>query len=293
MVYSVLFKITVFSMLPAGRSRVAAGEVGPMCRATCVVALMIVAEGALLGSAAAQQTTLPPEDAAAFRFFESRIRPILIEKCYQCHSSKSDAVKGGLLLDHRQAVLTGGDSGPALVPGKPDESLLLQAIQYESLEMPPDGQLPNDVIASFRTWIARGAPDPRTVDPLTVDPLIKSSLIKSSPKGRAAERNPARQPGESTQFWSFQPPRRRAPPALRDATWPVDPIDHFILARLEENGLHPTADSKPINLVRRLYLDLLGLPPSPVELEHWVRRVSAANHAARYFRRRWRGWAME
>ena len=136
----------------------------------------------------------------ATAFFESRIRPVLIEHCYKCHSGRSKSPKGGLRLDSREAVLRGGGNGPAIVPGKPDESLLTEAISHEGdvAEMPPDEKLPDRVLADFRHWIASGAPDPRR----------ESAADKPPLEGDASS---------GRDFWAFQPPRRHAAPSVRDS----------------------------------------------------------------------------
>jgi len=191
-----------------------------------------------------------PEEIA---FFEKNIRPILVKECYTCHASTAEKIKGGLTLDTREGIRKGGNSGPAVVPGDVKKSLLLQAIQQsqEELKMPPKKKLADDVIADFQKWIAMGAPDPRDS---TITSTKKEIDIK---KGRA--------------FWSFQPLQQRTPPAVKDSAWPKSEIDRFLLAGLEAKGLKPVRDTDPWTLLRRVYFDLIGLPPSAGEVEYFVK----------------------
>ena len=187
-------------------------------------------------------------------FFEKKIRPILVERCYDCHSAKAQKAKAGLLVDSREGLLRGGDSGPALVPGKPEESLLLKAIRYEGMEMPPKekGRLPPEQLADFETWIVLGAPDPRKGD-------------AAAPARSAIDFSKARE------FWSFRPVRDPALPAVRDAAWPAGAVDRFVLSRLEARGLRPGPDADRRALLRRVTFDLVGLPPSPEEIDAFLR----------------------
>jgi hypothetical protein len=185
-------------------------------------------------------------------FFESKIRPALVKHCYECHSADAEKVKGGLLLDTREATLRGGDSGHAVVPGKLDESLLIAAIRYEdsSLEMPPKTKLPAATIADFEKWIAMGAPDPRDEKAPAIGQY--SSTIDLE-KGR--------------EFWAYQPPRATASKPTADATWPRSEIDRYLLAGMEAQQFKPSPDADPRTLIRRLFYDLIGLPPSPKQVE--------------------------
>jgi hypothetical protein len=195
-----------------------------------------------------------PADAARMEFFEKKIRPVLAERCYECHSADADSVEGGLLLDSRDAARKGGDSGPAVEPGDVDASLLIAAIRYDTFEMPPDGKLPDAVIADFVKWIEMGAPDPRETG---------SEVISDKPP-QQIDWNEARS------FWSFQPPRRYAPPETSKPDWPRAPVDAFILAKLDEAGLSPNEPAEPRVLIRRLSFDLTGLPPSPAEVDRFL-----------------------
>ncbi len=184
-------------------------------------------------------------------FFETRIRPVLIEHCYECHAASSTRLQGGLLVDSRDALLAGGDSGPALVPGQPDESLLLESLRYESYEMPPTGKLPDHIIADFEKWIREGAVDPR-----------------DSSANASARNSVDMETGRK--FWSFQPITDPPIPQPRDNSWCATDIDRFILHRLEDRGLQPVADASAVDLVRRIFFDLTGLPPTPAQIEDFV-----------------------
>ena len=172
---------------------------------------------------------LDDSDAA---FFESKIRPVLVEHCYRCHAANAKVIRGGLLLDTRDGMRRGGDSGPAVTPGNPVESLLLDAIRYDSFEMPPDRRLSDSVIADFVRWIRIGAPDPR-----------------DGPAG-PPPRNVDIETGR--QFWAFQPPRKIAVAPVKDSAWPRTEVDRFILKRLEARGLKPVADADRVTLIRRV-----------------------------------------
>jgi hypothetical protein len=217
--------------------------------------------------------------AAELDFFETRIRPVLVEHCYECHSAEADILQGGLLLDSGQGVLAGGDSGAALVPGNPAESLLLKALRYESFEMPPDGKLPDDVIADIERWIEMGAPDPRTGG---VTPLRPGIDIE-----------------EGRKFWCYQPIEPHAPPPVANAAWPYCVVDQFLLASLDERNLHPAADAQRADWLRRVTFDLIGLPPKPEEIDAFESDGSPQAHervvdrllASPHFGERWgRHW---
>lgn len=181
-------------------------------------------------------------------FFENRIRPVLVEHCYECHSADSSDLGGRLLLDSRSGILKGGVSGSALVEGNPAASLLIQALRYEGPEMPPEQPLPEAVIRDFEKWVERGAPDPRS----------------DAPPRNASE------PKQQEKLWSLLTPREPPVPEVQQADWPRDSIDRFVLAGIEAAGLAPTRDAESRVLVRRLYFDLIGLPPSLEAVEQFV-----------------------
>lgn len=219
----------------------------------------VLALGASFGllSGAWAQPTLTPEQ---LRFFESKIRPVLVESCYKCHSEQAKKVRGGLLVDSRDGLLRGGDSGPAIVPGEPEKSLLIQAIRYkdESMQMPPKnagGKLPAQVIRDFEKWVRDGAPDPRT------------GTVAAAPK------TPKPDPRN---WWAFQPLQQPALPTVRDATWPRSDLDRFVLMQLEQKGLRPVSDAEPLVLLRRLYYDLIGVPPTPTEAQQFLKDWKSA-----------------
>ncbi len=198
-------------------------------------------------------------------FFEKNIRPVLVNKCYDCHSAKSEKVKGGLLLDTRDGIRRGGETGHAVVPGKIDESLLIAAIRYtdKDTQMPPQkngGKLSDEVIANFEQWIRMGAPDPRVGPAKSVAEMDKE---------------------KAKQFWSFLPPKKFAPPAVTDSSWPRSGIDRFVLAALEQKNLHPVADTEPRALLRRIYFDLIGMPPSSVEANAFLAECAKGAEAQR------------
>ena len=181
-------------------------------------------------------------------FFETRIRPLLAEKCHSCHT---DAQMSGLRLDSRAAVLRGGSRGPALVPGDPQSSLLIQVVSHtlDELKMPPTGRLSDEQIASLEEWVRQGAHWPDDVSPA---------------------------PSEADQFWSFQPVRAPERPKVRRESWPRRDTDYFILSRLENEGLEPAPPTNKRTLIRRATFDLTGLPPTPDEVDAFLADNSSA-----------------
>ncbi len=202
------------------------------------------------------------QSAAALELFEKKIRPVLAEKCYACHSDKTAAM-AGLRVDSKQGLLTGGSRGAAVVPGQAGRSLLLKAISYTDLDlrMPPDGKLTDQQIASFREWIDAGAPDPRTATAPGSD-----SDRGDSNKGVDIE--------EGKKFWSFQPIQRHQPPSAGNSEWPLTPVDNFLLHRLRKEGLSPAPEAGKAALLRRVTFDLIGLPPAPKELQDFLEDAS-------------------
>jgi hypothetical protein len=218
--------------------------------AVCVLWLVLSTSGRLVARA-----EVPPADASAF--FEKTVRPILESNCFQCHSHAAKKAKGGLMLDTRESVLKGGDSGPAVVPGKPDESLLLKAVSHQSddLKMPPKGKLADAQVTSLREWVRRGA--------LWTGPAAK---VAARPRGviTAEDRN----------WWAFRPVRAVEPPPVADADWSDNPIDRFIRHRLDAEGLTPSPSADRPALIRRVTFDLTGLPPTPAEVETFTSDLS-------------------
>lgn len=204
------------------------------------------AMGMLIGSAPLYALQADPKE---IEFFEQKIRPVLVASCYSCHSdmaAKNGKLKAKLFLDTREGVAKGGDTGAAIVPKKSQESLLMKALRYDGIEMPPGGKLPENVIADFARWIDMGAADPRDGAP-------------GAPK-REIDLQAGRQ------FWSFQPLKDVVPPEIANPALAKTPIDRFIIAKQTEKGLtgnHPASKEK---LIRRAYFSLVGLPPTPEQV---------------------------
>ncbi len=201
-------------------------------------------------------------------FFEKKIRPLLAEHCYKCHSRESDKVKGSLLLDSREATLRGGDNGHAVVPGNLNESLLYVAVTYKDsdLEMPPKYPLSSSEVADIETWIKMGAPDPRTENKTGKEKKHSYVSTINPEKGR--------------DFWAYQKPVKRALPKISQDDWPRKDIDHFILAGLDSKGMSPTPDADAATLLRRLSFDLTGLPPSSDSIKDFIIAYDADPKAA-------------
>ncbi len=215
---------------------------------------LVFATIALSLPAAPAPAVTPPLAPADIQFFESKIRPLLLDKCHQCHSRDADKIRGGLMLDTREAWLHGGNTGPAIVPGNVDESLLIQAVRYtdEDLQMPPakaGGKLTDAQIADLTEWVKRGAPDPRSL-------VAKGSSSSYGGVGRA--------------HWSFQPLKKPDVPTVQNPAWCKSPVDNFILARLEANGLTPNEAADKWTLIRRVYFDVIGLPPSLRDVQDFL-----------------------
>lgn len=209
--------------------------------------------------------TETPGNAEQIAFFEKKIRPVLAEKCYKCHAENSEKIKGGLVVDTREGIRRGGDSGPAIVPGDLAKSLLIESLRYinKDLQMPPEksgGRLPDSVIADFEKWVRMGAPDPREG---------KTAAVKSEWDTEKARSH-----------WAFQPVKQPAVPSVKDTAWPKTDVDRFILAGLEARGLKPVGDAAPEVLLRRVCFDLTGLPPTPEQVDFFV-----ANPDAKSFER--------
>lgn len=196
-------------------------------------------------------------DASGVEFFEKEIRPLLLKRCYECHAG--DETNGGLSLESRTTVLEGGDSGPALVPGKPDESLLIEAVRYKNqdLQMPPQAPLSAAEIAALERWVEMGAPDPRVASPTTA----------SGPTGMTI--------AEGREFWSFRPVSAPEVPSFPDTGWVRTAVDAFIYDRLQQNGIQPAPAADKRTLLRRVTFDLTGLPPTPEEMEAFLADDSA------------------
>jgi mono/diheme cytochrome c family protein len=223
-----------------------------------VAVAMILSAIAVAGDASPGVTKLDPAEE---EFFEVKVRPVLSEHCLGCHGPEKS--KAGLRLDARDSMLKGGESGPVVIPGKPDESPLIEAIRYEGdVQMPPKGKLKGAEIAALTDWVRRGAhwPSPRS---------------GASPAPSIAAKSPSTPSADilkqARSLWSFQPVGNPDPPEVRDADWVRSPMDRFILARLEAAGLSPSPPAEKATMIRRVTFDLIGLPPSPEEIAAFVR----------------------
>jgi hypothetical protein len=235
-----------------------------------------VVVAALLGATLTFCANAKTDSDHGLDFFEKNIRPVLATECYKCHSAKSAKVKAGLLVDSRDGLLKGGQSGPAIVSKQPQKSLLYKAITYtdSDLKMPPKHKLSAKQVKDFETWIKMGAPDPRRAD------VSKTITL-------------------STNLWSLKPISKPALPKTKNANWPKSPIDAFILGKLEEKNLKPVATADKRTLIRRATFDLIGLPPTPDEVdaflkdkspkayEHLIDRLLASPHYGERWGRHW------
>jgi hypothetical protein len=187
-------------------------------------------------------------------FFEKKIRPILSKNCYECHSAKSKSLKAGLLLDRKAGWVRGGKNGAVIIPGQPSKSILMNALRYDKhdLQMPPSGKLSDSILADFDRWISMGAHDPRNS---SLDEVfaVGGLRAKSFEEGR--------------KFWAFKPIRFTNLPEVQKDEWIQDDIDRFILRRMEGKRLQPAKRADPITLLRRIFFDLTGLPPSPQDIK--------------------------
>ncbi|WP_235963842.1 PSD1 and planctomycete cytochrome C domain-containing protein [Tautonia rosea] len=195
----------------------------------------------------------PQASQEGIAFFETHVRPVLVEHCYACHSEEAPRIRGGLVLDSKLGWEVGGDLGPSVVPGDPENSLLIEAVRYEDvlLKMPPEGKLSDQEIARLVEWVEMGAPDPRVGD---------GARPSEASKAKAWE-DP-----EEVDLWSFQPMSDPEVPGVSDASWPKSDLDRFILSELEARGLSPAPPADRRTLIRRATFDLTGLPPTPEEV---------------------------
>ena len=220
-------------------------------------AAWVFAVAALNSPCAAEEKKLKAEQV---EFFESKIRPILVEHCYECHSNDSEDVEGSLLLDSKWGWETGGDSGAAIVPGNLEESILIDAVRYEEnivSAMPPDSKLSAQKIKLLEKWVEMGAPDPR--------PKVESSgggIETFDLQKRLAE------------YWCWRAVADPKPPTVADQSWPRDDLDRFVLHKLEEAGIKPAKPASRQVWLRRVYFDLIGLPPTPEQIDAFVADTS-------------------
>ncbi len=219
--------------------------------------LLPLAAAIALPAVVSLRAAAPETDRAGVEFFEKKIRPVFVEHCYQCHSQDAEKVKGGLLLDTRDGLLKGGDTGPAIATGDPEKSLLIKAVRYteEDLAMPPrknGGRLSDEQIADLEAWVKMGAPDPRT----------SAAVVTQGP--------PLSDPDKVRNHWAFKPIRHPFAPAVKNKRWVRNPIDAFVLAKLEEKGMTPSRQADKRTLIRRATYGLTGLPPSAGEVEQFL-----------------------
>lgn len=193
-----------------------------------------------------------PDDA---EFFETRIRPLLVDNCYACHTASK---MGGLQLTSRARAVRGGASGPAIRPGNAKASLLIQVVEqtHDRLKMPPSGKLEDKQIADLKAWVEAGAVWPDTDDDALLEPDVESTEYQISPQQRA--------------FWSYQPVEMPEAPKVKNSAWTKTAIDNFILAKLEEKGIEPVGRADKRALIRRVTLNLIGLPPTPEEVDAFL-----------------------
>lgn len=231
-------------------------------RLLLLIGLCIAALIALPRERAGSQES-PTFDAASVEFFQTKVKPLLEARCFECHGPDTKVLKGGLSLASRAAMLRGGDSGAAIVPGKPDESLLVKAVKYIDFEMPPKSRLPDGEVAILAEWVKRGAP---------------WSANKDDP---ARELKPEAFPlaERKATHWAWKPIAHFDAPAVKRADWPADDIDKFVLAKQEERGLSPAVTADRRTLLRRIYFALIGLPPTPAEADEFVADKAATREA--------------
>ena len=216
--------------------------------------LMFCALSAML----AEKLFCAPITSEQRQFFESEIRPVLAENCYNCHSTKAKKLKGGLFLDHGSTILSGGDSGPALVAGDLDKSLLIEAVRYKDpdSQMPPKKKLKDNQIKALEKWVMMGAPWP-------VEPLPELTNKSIGPKKFDLEKR-------KSEHWCWQPVKVLPLPKVKDESWSADPVDIHILSNLEKKNLKPSPQANKNALLRRAYFDLIGMPPSKKEVEEFI-----------------------
>ncbi|MBI1900704.1 MAG: PSD1 domain-containing protein [Planctomycetia bacterium] len=226
---------------------------------SCFALAILLAWPVVSGGQAAE-----PAEQSRIEFFEKQIRPVLADNCYNCHSANTNS-KGGLRVDDRNGLIHGGDRGPAVVPGDPEKSLLIQAVRHAHAEvkMPPMKHLSDDQVADLTQWIKDGAAWPK----------VHAELPTSDPDPEYA--------GLRREHWAWQPLRKPKTPNVNDASWPRDDIDRFVLAALEAKGLAPVPDADPLTFIRRVTFDFTGLPPSTDEAEEFVAAWEAADPDAR------------
>lgn len=223
----------------------------------CLMAACLVVPATALAQQNASPTASPTFSSDDLTFFENKVRPLLIEHCYECHSVKSLKLQASLRVDSRSALLKGGDSGAAIDLANPEESLFMQAVTYEGYEMPPKGKLPDQDIQTLRRWLELGAPWPDEPEPTAEATVEKFDLQK-----RVAE------------HWMWKPIQNPAIPSVKDRNWPLNDADYFILHDLEAAGLTPAKKADRLAILRRLYFDIIGLPPTAEQVTAFIKDES-------------------
>lgn len=223
----------------------------------------LIAASLLAASVTCRADELTP---AQVKFFETKIRPVLVESCYECHSKETGQNEGGLTLDTKVGLRQGGNSGPGVAGNELDDSWIWRAVTHRDpdFKMPPEAKLPDRVVADFKRWVELGAPDPRD-DGL---PAVVASSIDIE-QGR--------------EFWSFQSPKKTSPPTVRSDEWSRTTVDRYVRSALDTQGMSPSAPADPATLLRRLHFDLVGLPPDSADLSRfqsaWKRDAQKAIEA--------------
>jgi mono/diheme cytochrome c family protein len=242
------------SAVGRGSCRAGALSIQPRPVLSCAVLFSCLS---LVGSLRASAADPTPDQ---LQFFETKIRPVLVENCYKCHSHNAEKLKGNLSVEFRDSLLKGGETGPAIIPGDPEHSLLIKAVRYtdSDMQMPPKEQLSETQIADLVTWVKMGAPDPR----------VAGGTMASADWGK-----------NRREHWSFQPVKKILVPAVKETNWVSTPIDAFILAKLEANKMKPGPAADRRTLIRRATFDLTGLPPTPEESEAFVNDPSPDAYA--------------
>lgn len=218
-------------------------------RLVCLLAFALTCTASLTASLALAES--PQTDSEGITLFEQKIKPVLIERCYECHSGSEGEIEAGLELDSPTGMRRGGDSGPMLVAHDTGKSPLLSMLRHDDdvEAMPPDEKLDDEVIAAFEQWIRLGAPDSRK----ETGPTARQQRLQAG-----------------LNHWAFKPPKSVESPNVKRADWPQGWIDNFVLSAMEAKGLQPVADANRRTLVRRVYFDLIGLPPTPQQVKQFL-----------------------
>lgn len=223
-----------------------------------IISVLLLLAGSVSFSTSAEEPkskagSIPTFSSEQLEFFEKSIRPLLSEHCYKCHSGHSKRLEGGLRLDSRALILKGGDSGPSAELKKPHASLLLEAVRYESFEMPPNTRLKKEQIDLLTRWVEMGLPWPQEKPPAETKTAEAFDLKK-----------------RREEHWVWQPLKDVSPPNVKNKNWSQHPIDQFILAKLEDNKLKPSQPADKRTIIRRLYFDIIGLPPTPAQIHSFL-----------------------